>query len=80
MNANDVILLKNFEESLLGKCSPKQIIKNQSGEAVAVECNCGKYHPILGGKTLRGRDEVSSEVLDTMVEKNVSYARILAEL
>lgn len=75
----DLILLENFKQPITNQCYPKEIIKNNSGESIAIKCSCGKYHPILG-RNLRWGDEISFVVLSTMIERNVSYARILAEL
>lgn len=74
----DLILLRSFEKIITNQCSPKKVIKNDKGEPIALECGCGKYHPILG-KSLRLGDQISNEVLSEMIDRNINYLRILAE-
>lgn len=79
MAKNDSILLENFKKILSNQCSPEEIVKNKSGEVIAVKCGCGEYHPVINGDKLRSGEIVSLEVLATMKRRNVSYARMLAE-
>jgi len=77
MNASDLSLLKDLEKNPI-ECSVVDVIKNNSDAIVSIKCKCGKYHPVLM-ETLRWGDEISKEVLSEILDRSITYGRLLAE-